>query len=79
MPFDSDLFKEVNDPAKNDANEKVDEKTMAALWDLGAFGLQVPQDFGGLGLINTQYTRLVEIVGANDLGNVNLVCILNFN
>lgn len=61
------IFKEVNDPAKNDTNEKVDEKTLSALWELGAFGLQVPQDFGGLGLNNTQYTRLVQIVGANDL------------
>ncbi len=36
--------------------------------ELGAFGLQVPTDFGGLGLTNTQYARLTEIVGGNDLG-----------
>lgn len=41
---------------------------MKGCWDLGLFGLQVPQDLGGLGLNNTQYARLVEIVGANDLG-----------
>lgn len=41
---------------------------MGALWDLGAFALQVPQELGGLGLNNTQYTRLVQIVGAHDLG-----------
>ena len=41
---------------------------MKALWELGAFGIQVPQDLGGLGLNNTQYGRLVEIVGHNDLG-----------
>lgn len=35
---------------------------------MGAFALQVPQDLGGLGLSNTQYTRLVEIVGSHDLG-----------
>ncbi|RZC42267.1 very long-chain specific acyl-CoA dehydrogenase, mitochondrial [Asbolus verrucosus] len=64
----STFFEEVNDPAKNDADEKVEEKTMKGLWELGAFGLQVPQDLGGLGLTNTQYTRLVEIVGAHDLG-----------
>ncbi|CAG9855486.1 unnamed protein product [Phyllotreta striolata] len=62
------FFQEVNDPAKNDALEKVDEKTLAGLWELGAFSLQVPQDFGGSGLSNTQYARLVQIVGANDLG-----------
>lgn len=28
---------------------------------------QVPEELGGLGLTNTQYARMVEIVGANDL------------
>jgi very long chain acyl-CoA dehydrogenase len=64
----SKFFEEVNDPAKNDAEEKVEEKALNGLWELGAFGLQVPQDLGGLGLTNTQYTRLVEIVGGHDLG-----------
>lgn len=41
---------------------------MAALWELGAFSLQVPQEYGGLGLNNTQYTRCVEICGYHDLG-----------
>ena len=36
--------------------------------ELGAFGLQVPVDYGGVGLTNTQYARLTEIVGGNDLG-----------
>lgn len=58
----------MNDPAKNDQLETVDPKALAGLWELGAFGLQVPQDLGGLGLTNTQYARLVEVVGANDLG-----------
>lgn len=48
-------------------------EAMKGLWELGAFGLQVPQELGGLGLSNTQYTRLVEIVGAHDLGlNLNI-------
>ena len=36
--------------------------------ELGAFGLQVPEELGGVGLNNTQYARLTEIVGGNDLG-----------
>lgn len=28
----------------------------------------MPTDLGGLGLCNTQYARLVEVVGAHDLG-----------
>ncbi|XP_050313261.1 very long-chain specific acyl-CoA dehydrogenase, mitochondrial [Anthonomus grandis grandis] len=62
------FFKEINNPAKNEELEKVEDNTIAGLWELGAFSLQVPQEFGGLGLTNTQYARLVEIVGANDLG-----------
>ncbi|KAK9887929.1 hypothetical protein WA026_000229 [Henosepilachna vigintioctopunctata] len=62
------FFEEVNNPAKNDALEKVEEESLKGLWELGAFALQVPQDLGGLGLSNTQYARLVEIVGGQDLG-----------
>ncbi|KAI8437882.1 hypothetical protein MSG28_010564 [Choristoneura fumiferana] len=62
------FFQEVNDPAKNDAAAQIEEHTTAGLWELGAFGLQVPTELGGLGLTNTQYARLVEIVGAHDLG-----------
>ncbi|XP_061565529.1 very long-chain specific acyl-CoA dehydrogenase, mitochondrial [Cololabis saira] len=62
------FFEEVNDPAKNDALEKVEDDTMQGLKEMGAFGLQVPADLGGLGLSNTQYARLVEIVGSHDLG-----------
>ncbi|XP_037784673.1 very long-chain specific acyl-CoA dehydrogenase, mitochondrial-like [Penaeus monodon] len=62
------FFEEVNDAAKNDALEKVEDHTLEGLKELGAFGLQVPADLGGVGLTNTQYARLVEIVGSHDLG-----------
>uniref|UniRef100_A0A3Q1EQF4 Very long-chain specific acyl-CoA dehydrogenase, mitochondrial n=1 Tax=Acanthochromis polyacanthus TaxID=80966 RepID=A0A3Q1EQF4_9TELE len=62
------FFEEVNDAAKNDALEKVEDHTMEGLKEMGAFGLQVPADLNGLGLSNTQYARLVEIVGGHDLG-----------
>ncbi|XP_006107998.1 very long-chain specific acyl-CoA dehydrogenase, mitochondrial isoform X1 [Myotis lucifugus] len=64
----SRFFEEVNDPAKNDMLEKVEEATIQGLKELGAFGLQVPSELGGVGLCNTQYARLVEIVGMHDLG-----------
>ena len=34
----------MNDPFKNDELEKIEDKTMEGLKDLGAFGLQVPVD-----------------------------------
>ncbi|KAH8416720.1 hypothetical protein KR009_000243, partial [Drosophila setifemur] len=66
-PFER-FFLEINDAARNDANAKIDDAVLTSLWELGAFGLQVPTSFGGLGLNNTQYGRLCAIVGANDLG-----------
>uniref|UniRef100_D3TR49 Very long-chain specific acyl-CoA dehydrogenase, mitochondrial n=1 Tax=Glossina morsitans morsitans TaxID=37546 RepID=D3TR49_GLOMM len=66
-PFEK-FFLEVNDAAKNDENAKIDDATLNQLWELGAFCIQVPNDYGGLGLNNTQYGRLCQIVGANDLG-----------
>lgn len=51
----------MNDAAKNDALEKVEDRTMEGLKEMGAFGLQVPADLGGLGLSNTQ-VRLVGLI-----------------
>ncbi|CAG2224467.1 ACADVL [Mytilus edulis] len=62
------FFEEQNDALKNDALEKVEDHVMEGLKALGAFGLQVPEELGGVGLSNTQYARLVEIVGSHDLG-----------
>ncbi|KAM7359247.1 very long-chain specific acyl-CoA dehydrogenase, mitochondrial-like [Cochliomyia hominivorax] len=62
------FFAEVNNPARNDENSKIDDQTLDQLWELGAFSMQVPNEFGGLGLNNSQYGRLCQIVGANDLG-----------
>ncbi|XP_071798601.1 very long-chain specific acyl-CoA dehydrogenase, mitochondrial-like [Asterias amurensis] len=61
------FFQEVNDAGKNDSLEKVEDHTMQGLREMGAFGLQVPQDHSGLGLTNTQYARMVEVVGEYDL------------
>lgn len=62
------FFAEVNDAARNDANATLDENTANQLWELGAFGLQVPAEYGGLELNNTQYGRMGAIIGAYDLG-----------
>ncbi|KAM7359248.1 very long-chain specific acyl-CoA dehydrogenase, mitochondrial-like [Cochliomyia hominivorax] len=62
------FYKELNNADKSDENCKTDEKTLEHLWELGGFGAQVPQDYGGLGINNTQYGYLGQIVGYNDLG-----------
>merc|ERR1719204_556080 len=68
VPIAERVMGEQNDPLLNDQLESVPEDTVNALRELGAFGLQVPEDLGGVGLNNTQYARLTEIVGGNDLG-----------
>merc|ERR1712186_89484 len=67
-PIAERVMEEQNDPLLNDQMETVPEDTVNALRELGAFGLQVPVELDGVGLTNTQYARLTEVVGGNDLG-----------
>lgn len=62
------FFEEVNDAARNDRESSVNEETLQGLREMGAFGLQAPVEYDGVGLNNTQYARMVEIVGGFDLG-----------
>merc|ERR1719373_1078788 len=68
VPIAERVMEEQNDPLLNDQLESVPEATVQALRELGAFGLQVPVELDGVGLTNTQYARLTEVVGGNDLG-----------
>lgn len=49
------FFAEVNDAAKNDVDAEVPAAVLQQLKDLGAFGLQVPEELEGAGLTNTGY------------------------
>lgn len=64
----SDFFANTNDAKLNDSTSNVPPEVTAALMEMGAFGLQVPEKYGGVGLSNTGYARMVEIVGGADLG-----------
>jgi len=66
-PADSFFTDEV-DPLHNDQIADVPEDIMQQMKDLGLFGLQVPEELEGIGLNNTQYARMTEIVGKHDLG-----------
>lgn len=61
------FWEENHDALACDANEKIDDKLWENLKPMGAFGLQVPTEFGGVGFNNTQYARMGEIMGAHDL------------
>ena len=56
-----------NDALKFDANEKFDDALWERLKEMGSFGIQVPIEYGGIGLNNTQYARLGELMGRYDL------------
>ncbi|XP_066203510.1 complex I assembly factor ACAD9, mitochondrial [Saccopteryx leptura] len=56
------FFTEEVDSRKIDQEGSIPEETLEKLKSLGLFGLQVPEDYGGLGLSNTMYARLGEIV-----------------
>jgi very long chain acyl-CoA dehydrogenase len=66
-PFESFMQNE-NDPAKNDETGDVDPAVAEALKPMGAYGMMVPEEYGGVGLNSTGYARLVEVVGSQDLG-----------
>ncbi|XP_025741515.1 complex I assembly factor ACAD9, mitochondrial isoform X1 [Callorhinus ursinus] len=57
------FFTEEVDSERIDREGKIPKETLEKLKSLGLFGLQVPEEYGGLGLSNTMYARLGEIVG----------------
>uniref|UniRef100_A0A8C0VSB3 Acyl-CoA dehydrogenase family member 9 n=1 Tax=Cyanistes caeruleus TaxID=156563 RepID=A0A8C0VSB3_CYACU len=55
------FFNEEVDSKKIDQDAKIPSETLQGLKDLGLFGMQIPEEYGGLGLSNTMYARLGEI------------------
>jgi alkylation response protein AidB-like acyl-CoA dehydrogenase len=53
------------DSCKIDMEHKIPEDVMQGLRELGLFGLQIPTEYGGLGLSNTSYARVVEEVAVD--------------
>ena len=56
------------DALEVEKNQAMNEKHLQMLKDVGAFGVQVPHELGGMGLNNTQYARLGELTAGHDLG-----------
>ncbi|XP_059966826.1 complex I assembly factor ACAD9, mitochondrial [Mesoplodon densirostris] len=56
------FFTEEVDSQKIDREGKIPNETLEKLKNLGLFGMQVPEEYGGLGLSNTMYARLGEII-----------------
>ncbi|XP_077889903.1 complex I assembly factor ACAD9, mitochondrial-like [Ictidomys tridecemlineatus] len=59
------FFNEEVDSQKIDREGKIPDDTLEKLKSLGLFGMQVPEEYGGLGLSNTMYARLGEIISGS--------------
>jgi acyl-CoA dehydrogenase family protein 9 len=49
-----------------DANHRIPDEVLAEAKSLGLFGLQIPSDYGGLGLGATAYSRVMQEVASHD-------------
>ncbi|OCT58095.1 hypothetical protein XELAEV_18002590mg [Xenopus laevis] len=56
------FFNEEVDSKLIDQTAKIPPETLDGLKNLGLFGMQIPEEYGGLGLSNTMYARLGEII-----------------
>ncbi|CAG7688386.1 unnamed protein product [Allacma fusca] len=68
VPAVEKFFNDDYDALKFEADDKVPDETLQILKDLGTFGMQVPEEYNGVGFNNSQYARLAETLGKYDLG-----------
>ncbi len=66
-PFLDALAKFLKDKVDGDAidrNARVPPEVVQGLKDLGAFGIKIPREYGGLGLSQLHYTRAIAMVSS---------------
>lgn len=59
------FLKENYDADEADRVGKIDPKTIQGLKDIGAFGMKIPKEYGGLGLSQTNYSRALGMTGSH--------------
>jgi len=57
------------DPVEIDESGEYPQETIDGLRRLGAFGMKIPTEYGGLGFTVTEYTTVMQMVGSYD-GNI---------
>jgi alkylation response protein AidB-like acyl-CoA dehydrogenase len=62
------------DSAGIDATGEYPEELVSELRQLGAFGMKIPREYGGLGFTNGEYQRVMQLLGSTD---GNLVALLS--
>lgn len=66
-------FAERIDSRKIDAESRIPAETLRGLAEMGLFGLQIPEEYGGLGLSNTKFARVIESVSQDGSVAVTLL------
>ena len=59
------VLREHVDPVEIDLTGEIPDAAMQALAELGAFGIKIPQEYGGLGLSQHYYSRAAMIAGSH--------------
>ncbi len=52
------------DPDEIERTGKIPEPTLTSLFQLGAFGMKIPKEFGGLGFSYTNYGRVLTVIAS---------------
>ena len=63
------FMREEVDSDRIDRDGEIPAENIQRLRELGAFGIKIPEEFGGLGLSQTGYTRAIGLVTSQD-GNI---------
>jgi len=64
-----EFMREHVDPDEIDATGEYPESVVDGLKKLGAFGMKIPEEYGGLGFDQVEYGKVMELLGAID-GNI---------
>lgn len=67
------LLIEKVDPESIDRKGELGEDVLAALKDIGAFGLKIPTIYGGLGFTQSEYHRVATLLGSHDAATTVLI------
>lgn len=63
------FLREEVDSAEIDRTGEYPEKVLDRLRKMGAFGMKIPKEYGGLGFTQTEYDKILVLLGSND-GNL---------
>lgn len=59
-----DFLTKNHDPVTTDKTRELPEKIMKGLAELGMFGIKIPKEYGGLGLSQTNYNRIIHAISS---------------